>query len=53
MENDLKKLFKEFKEIDIPIDRIKTINMKWEKILEDRAFPKIYIELYKSKKYEK
>ena len=35
---------------NIDKDRIKTINVEWVKILEDKAFPKITIELYSNTK---
>ena len=33
--------------LKIPIERVKEINIHWEPIFEQRAFPKIVIKLYK------
>jgi len=33
-------------ELDIPIKRLKSVTLKWEKIFPNKAFPRIKIKLF-------
>jgi hypothetical protein len=44
---EIKEVLEELKKNKIHSDRIKSITISWEKVLEDRAFPKVIIKLYK------
>ena len=39
------------KELGVPVDRIKSIDIHWEKVFENKAFPRIHIELTTNSKY--
>ena len=45
MKNEIDIIKKALKELNIPVDRIKSITLYWEKVFEDKAFPRINIEL--------
>lgn len=46
--DDIKEILKKLEKVNVPLDRIKSITLYWEKVLDDKAFPKIIIKLYKN-----
>lgn len=44
MEKTLKKIVKYLKENDFPMDRVMEVNCRYEKLLEDKVFPKVVIK---------
>ena len=45
-EEEIKTIKKTLKELDIPTNRIKSIDIHWERLFKERAFPHIEIKLY-------
>lgn len=43
----IEKVIKSLKKCEISTERIESIEVSWEKIFTERAFPKITIKLYK------
>lgn len=52
IEKEIEAIKKMLKELNIPSDRIKCIDVYWEKMFEQRAFPKVHIELMERYKTE-
>jgi len=48
IDSEIKAIKKAMKDFNITSDRIKSINIYWEKKFKDKAFPKIKIKLYKA-----
>jgi len=50
METDeLKETLSILRRNGISLDRVKSVSIQWEKILKDKAFPHIVVELYELK----
>jgi len=48
MEEEIKKIEDSLKSLKISSDRIKSIEIYWEEIFPNKAFPRIKIELFKN-----
>ena len=44
MKEEIDLLKKTFKDLNIPVDRIKSITLHWEKLFPERAFPRVHVE---------